>query len=244
MSNDCATLLRPHARQADAPRAARLAALCGAVLLAMASSATAQDLPSTGPDVRLNGFGTLGVVDVLPHDDWGFRREVDQTVHHDQRLRADVDSRLGLQASWRLDPRLEFTGQLLCSSRVPTSASGTASPSNGPSRPGVRRPEWEIRGGRTSPDLFLLADVRNVGFAYPWKNAAQRRILQLDARFRPWTAWTSRAQWQPGRGPRCAPRSSRRPHERHAGQHAPTTATRMATCARCGRRRWRSIRTA
>ena len=29
-------------------------------------------------------------------------------------------------------------------------------------------PEWQIRVGRTSPDLFLLADVRNVGFAYPW----------------------------------------------------------------------------
>jgi GGDEF domain-containing protein len=67
-------------------RATWLAALC----VGLSSTASAQDTPAGGSDLRLNGFGTLGVVDVLPHDGWGFRREIDQTEHHDEHLRADV----------------------------------------------------------------------------------------------------------------------------------------------------------
>jgi len=147
-------------------RAPWLAALC-AGLISIAPAASAQDAPAAAAsDWRLNGFGTLGLVDVLPHDSWGFRREIDQTAHHDERVRTDVDSRLGLQASWRPDPRLEFVGQLVFKPRAHEAASDEslawAFAAWHPT------PEWEIRVGRTSPDLFLLADVRNVGFAYPW----------------------------------------------------------------------------
>ena len=142
-------------------RATWLAALCAA----LSSTASAEDAAGSS-DFRLNGFGTLGVVDVLPHDSWGFRREIDQTEHHDEHLRTDVDSRLGLQASWRLDPRLEFVGQLVLKPRAHEAADDESlEEAFAAWRPA---PEWEIRAGRTSPDLFLLADVRNVGFAYPW----------------------------------------------------------------------------
>ena len=142
-------------------RAAWRAALCAA----LSSTASAQDTSGTS-DFRLNGFGTLGVVDVLPHDSWGFRREIDQTEHHDEHLRADVDSRLGLQASWRLNPQFELVGQLVLKPRAHEAADDESlEEAFAAWRPA---PEWEIRAGRTSPDLFLLADVRNVGFAYPW----------------------------------------------------------------------------
>ena len=142
-------------------RAAWRAALCAAI----SSTASAQDTSGTS-DFRLNGFGTLGVVDVLPHDSWGFRREIDQTEHHDEHLRADVDSRLGLQASWRLNPQFELVGQLVLKPRAHEAADDESlEEAFAAWRPA---PEWEIRAGRTSPDLFLLADVRNVGFAYPW----------------------------------------------------------------------------
>ncbi|MCK9684655.1 hypothetical protein [Scleromatobacter humisilvae] len=132
---------------------------------ALSSTASAQDATGSS-DFRLNGFGTLGLVDVLPHDSWGFRREIDQTEHHDQHLRADVDSRLGLQASWRLDPQFELVGQLVLKPRAHEAADDESlAEAFAAWRPA---PEWEIRAGRTSPDLFLLADVRNVGFAYPW----------------------------------------------------------------------------
>ena len=165
------TLPRPQARHPDAPRVAPpstawFATLCTAGLISIASNASAQDVSGAASDFRLNGFGTLGLADVLPHDDWGFRREIDQTARHDEHLRADVDSRLGLQASWRLDPRLEFVGQLVFKPRAHEAAGDeSVAWAFAAWRP---TPEWEIRMGRTSPDLFLLADVRNVGFAYPW----------------------------------------------------------------------------
>ena len=161
------TLQRPAASRQHAPfapvrRAAWLAAFC----VGLSSTASAQDTPASGSDFRLNGFGTLGVVDVVPHDGWGFRREIDQTEHHDEHLRADVDSRLGLQAAWRVSPQLEFVGQVVLKPRAHEAAADESlEEAFAAWRPA---PEWEIRLGRTSPDLFLLADVRNVGFAYPW----------------------------------------------------------------------------
>jgi hypothetical protein len=161
------TPARPERPRLDAllgrlQRAAGVATLCAG----LASTAAAQDGAADATDLRLNGFGTLGLVDVLPHDDWGFRRDGDQAAHHDQNLRADVDSRLGLQASWRPDPRLEFVGQVVLKPRAHEAAADESlQEAFAAWRPA---PEWEIRLGRTSPDLFLLADVRNVGFAYPW----------------------------------------------------------------------------
>ena len=163
------TLPRPSSPRLDTllvplQRAAWTAALCVG-LGAFAAPVSAQDAVGASA-VRVNGFGTLGVVDVLPNDDWGFRRESDQSAHHDRNLRADVDSRLGLQASWQLDPRLEFVGQVVLKPRAHEAASDESlEEAFAAWRPA---PEWEIRLGRTSPDLFLLADVRNVGFAYPW----------------------------------------------------------------------------
>lgn len=142
-------------------------ALVFALLAGSSACAAAADPAGTSPaDLRLNGFGTVGVVDVAPNDDWGFRRDVDQTAHHDKQLRTDVDSRLGLQASWTIDPRFELVGQVVLKPRAHEAAAGESLAwAFAAWRPS---PEWEIRVGRTSPDLFMLADVRNVGFAYPW----------------------------------------------------------------------------
>jgi hypothetical protein len=143
-------------------RALLLALLCTASV----TNAAAQDATGTGPDLRMNGFGTLGLVEATPHDDWGFRRDVSQPSRHDGGLRADVDSRLGLQAAWRLDPQWEFVGQLVLKPRADEAADDESLAwAFAAWRP---TPEWTLRVGRTSPDLFLLSDVRNVGFVYPW----------------------------------------------------------------------------
>ena len=147
-------------------RPARRALLAATLLAALAATASAQEGNPGTADLRVNGFGTLGVVDVLPHGDWGFRRDLDQSARHDRHLRADVDSRLGLQAAWRLDPQFELVGQVVLKPRAREAADDESlTEAFAAWRPA---PEWEIRVGRTSPDLFLLADVRNVGFAYPW----------------------------------------------------------------------------
>ena len=151
---------RLHALTLGVRRAVGLAALCASF------AAAAQDAPADGADLRVNGFGTLGLVDALRSEDWGFRRDATQSAHHDDGVRADVDSRLGLQAAWRLDAQWEFVGQVVLKPRANEAATADSLAwAFAAWRP---TPEWTIRVGRTSPDLFLLSDVRNVGFAYPW----------------------------------------------------------------------------
>lgn len=122
--------------------------------------------PFSSDSLHFNGFGTLGLVDVSPHDDWGLRRETTQPSRHDDGLRADVDSRLGLQATWRPHPQVDVVGQVVLKPEAHdahwTEAIAWAYAAWHPTS------AWTIRAGRTSPDLFLLADARNVGFSYPW----------------------------------------------------------------------------
>ncbi len=153
-------------------RAAGLALLCaltGTRVFAQAAPAAA-DTPGAAAapasDWRFNGFGTLAAVDAFPRDGWGFRRELTQPEHHDTANTFATDSRLGFQADWRPDAQWELVGQLVFKPRAhDASLEETVAWAFAAWRPS---PDWTIRAGRTSPDLFLLADARNVGFAYPW----------------------------------------------------------------------------
>ncbi len=150
-------------------RALRLAAVAASCAL-LGQAATAQGGETAGAPAastfRVNGFGTLAAVGVSSGDDWGFQREATQRERTGNAVSLAPDSRFGLQANWAPDAQWELVGQLVLKPR-PRNATAVDSlawafaawhPS----------PDWTIRAGRTSPDLFLLADVRNVGFAYPW----------------------------------------------------------------------------
>ncbi|MGF6527954.1 porin [Variovorax sp. PvP013] len=114
---------------------------------------------------RLSGFGTLGVVRQSGGNDWGFVRNSTQ-LGASSRLSATPDSRLGLQMNWNPGTRWEAAAQGVLLSR----------PSGTPIAESVEwayigyrpRPDTRVRIGRTSPDIFLFADSRNVGFALPW----------------------------------------------------------------------------
>jgi hypothetical protein len=170
-----ALLLSRPARRADfpmpaiarVPARAALSHVAAALLLAaLTHTAQADGATPAGSGLRFNGFGTVGLAEELPGSDWGLRREVNTPEHHDHGLRADVDSRLGLQASWSPAPSWELVGQLVLKPRAQTARAeeslAWAFVAWHPT------PAWTVRVGRTSPDLFLLADYRNVGFAYPW----------------------------------------------------------------------------
>ena len=122
--------------------------------------------PAAESGLQFNGFGTVSAVSVQSPDDWGFRREVTQPAHADRPVRFDTDSRLGLQADWRASAQWEFVGQLLLKPRPPhESDQESITQAFVAWRPST---DWTLRLGRTSPDLFLLSDSRNVGFSYPW----------------------------------------------------------------------------
>lgn len=150
-----------------APRSSSLRTWsCLAALLALFhGGALAADEPAPAP-WRLSGYGTLGWIDSSATEPWGYRRDFTQPAKSPDSPQPIVDSRVGLQLNWRLSPQWETLAQAVVRGR-------------GGNRKAAESLEWafvsyrpfadvHIRVGRTSPDVFLLADHRNVGFAYPW----------------------------------------------------------------------------
>lgn len=161
--------------------ARQLSMLCGALLLCAAAKAAepAPAVPQAGSGVgdaqaptqnladkwRLSGFATLGWMHARSDEPWTFARDLTQrgAKGNDSLL---TDSRLGLQLHGSLSSDVEAVTQVVLKER----------PLHAPADEYV---EWAFLGlrpaqnttvrlGRTSPDMFLLADVRNVGIAYPW----------------------------------------------------------------------------
>lgn len=111
--------------------------------------------------LRLNGFGTLGVVHTQAPEGWGHRRAHDQP-RRSVAWRADVDSRLGLQANYQLTSEVEAVGQLLLHRQVRSDPVQLAFLAWRP------RPGLTVRLGRTNNDVFMYSESRHVGFSYPW----------------------------------------------------------------------------
>jgi hypothetical protein len=137
-----------------------------ALLLALltAGSARAQAEP---PDWRVSGYYTLGHATTSSDTGWRFARDQTQA----QPGAWEVDSRFGLQLDARLTGSLDAAVQTVLRRRVPGTPAAHAvewaylrwTPS----------PDWQLRLGRTNPDVFLFADVRSVGIAYPWVRPSQ-----------------------------------------------------------------------
>lgn len=119
----------------------------------------------TSPPLRFNGYGTLGAADADLPSGWGFVRDQSQPAQPGS-PKTWLDSRLGLQLNWQPTPQLELVVQ-------------AALRKQDHDAPDEQRIDWAfaswrlddastLRIGRTSPDVFLLANYRNVGFAYPW----------------------------------------------------------------------------
>jgi hypothetical protein len=132
--------------------------------LLLGGAACAQDGKETG--WTLSGFGTIGAVhssernadytsSVLKADGAGATR----------RWSANVDSRLGAQLDYRLDRRWSAVLQVVSEQGLDNSY-----------RPRVEwanvkyqaTPELALRFGRIALPMFLSADYRKVGYAYPW----------------------------------------------------------------------------
>ena len=84
--------------------------LCATTLACPAMSAEPAD--ESISRLRLSGFGTFGVTHTESAQAFGFKREVSQPAY-DGGTHLDVDSRLGLQANYTINPQFELVGQLL-----------------------------------------------------------------------------------------------------------------------------------
>jgi len=120
-----------------------------------------------GPDSawRISGFGTAGAVHVDTDQPWLLARDVTQPGASSA-TSVLVDSRVGMQLNWQINPQWEAVAQAVFKERTGGADADESlelgfvaySPS----------PRWTLRLGRVKPDLFLLADVRSVGYAMPW----------------------------------------------------------------------------
>lgn len=117
---------------------------------------------------KFSGFGTLGAV-VTSTDQTEFRSAYRQSRGADDSGDLGVDSRLGMQANFKLNETFSAVGQLLASRR------------DGSDKPVVEwlfgqaavTPWLDLRAGRMVLPVFLFSDTRSVGYAQHWVRAPQ-----------------------------------------------------------------------
>lgn len=121
--------------------------------------------PPQEHNVKLSGFGTLGV-SYNSSRNFDYLRDLLQTsgVGASRRVDFGIDSLLGLQVSTELSDNFEATAQTVIRRRE-----------------NIYRPEltwafikyipnddWDFRAGRLGFDVYPLADSRNVAYSYTW----------------------------------------------------------------------------
>jgi hypothetical protein len=142
------------------------AACAGAVLFALgASTCAASDSPGA-PAWKFSGFGTVGVA----HSNERQADFVSSVMKGGGAGRTDkwsphVDSRLGGQVDVSFDPKWSAVVQVVTEQRLDYSYEPRVEWAN------VKyqvTPELAVRVGRIALPMFIAADYRKVGYAYPW----------------------------------------------------------------------------
>lgn len=127
----------------------------------------------------VNGFGTLGATKT-GRDSLGFRENIatDNVTSGSWNLASR--SLLGIQMNARWNPQWSSVLQLVQQQRVENSVGDSlqlASVSYMPT------PEWAIRLGRLSPQVYMLTDTRNVGYGYLWTHPPMEFYGQLQTNY-------------------------------------------------------------
>jgi hypothetical protein len=134
-------------------------------LLALGLTAGAARAEET-PSWSVSGFGTVGIVHASErHADYTSNVMKRSGAGVSRSWSADVDSRLGAQLDVQIDKRWSAVVQVVAEQGLDNSY-----------RPRVEwanvkyqlTPELALRAGRVALPVFLTADYRRVGYAYPW----------------------------------------------------------------------------
>ena len=136
---------------------------CAVALSLSVGAAMALSAEYSDSNLRISGFGTVGLTHASTPSGWGFRRDISQP-ENDGGTRADIDSRLGVQINYSPTPQFELVGQIVAARRSSCAPLGdNIERVFAAYRP---QPDVLVRIGRVNIDSFLLSDYRNVGFAY------------------------------------------------------------------------------
>lgn len=140
----------------------RLLALGAAAGCLAASSALAIE------EVKFSGFLTAGATYASDQLLTG-SRNVSQDGSIDNRVTFENDSRLGIQISAKVNPKVDVTGQLLARARD----ENNKVKADWAFLTYKATPTTSIRAGKVKLTTFLVSDYIEVGYAYPWVRPPQ-----------------------------------------------------------------------
>ena len=142
--------------------------LC-AILIVTHSGALLAD--SGLPNLEFNGFGTLGIVHSDERDaDFVADPFASAGAGYSDDWSAEVDSRLGLQATLRMTPQLSSVVQLVSEKRYDGSFAPKIEWANVQYNP---IPNLSLRIGRMVQGSFMASEHRKVNYATPWVRPPQ-----------------------------------------------------------------------
>lgn len=138
-----------------------------ALAVALLVHPTAAQAHETGTSrFTLNGFGTLGVVHSSEDQaDFATNLFAPEGAGHTRAWSPEVDSRLGLQLTANLTPRLTGVVQLVAEQRYDDNYTPTVEWAN------LKydiTPNLSVRVGRMVQSSFMVSEYRKVGYATPW----------------------------------------------------------------------------
>lgn len=115
--------------------------------------------------LRLSGYGTLGYVQDDRTDIVAIRDISQRPNSNMGRGSFQRDSRIGVQGEYRISPTLDLVGQAVFRDQVTKDIPNSFELAYAGFKP---TPHLDVRVGRLGYDAFLMADIRNVGYTYPW----------------------------------------------------------------------------
>ena len=133
------------------------------LILALLLSANVAAQGNSG--LRLSGYGPLGLVQD-DHPNITAIRDVSQRPQGGMDQRSwRRDSRLGLQAEYKVNAQVDVVGQLVYRDQLVSSFDHAVELAYLGFKPTA---QLDLRIGRVGYDAFMMSDTRNVGYAYPW----------------------------------------------------------------------------
>ena len=170
-----------------------------AALLALwlgAASVQAQTNSNDPSPWTFSGYGTLG----YSHEDepnLKFVRDLGQKASSTHSGSWKTDSRIGLQAGYRISPQTDAVAQLVLRDKTDATLGNSVEWAYLSHRP---LPELNLRVGRVGIDVFLLSDYRNLGYAQTtvrpnWDYYGFMPIYSLDGLDASYTLNTDAARW-------------------------------------------------
>ena len=132
--------------------------LAGALLICFGQYSLADEQPA----FTLQGFGTLGAARTTSNE-VEFVRDLSQPRGASQTWDARVDSVLGLQANWQINPQLEAVAQLVSRYRYDRTFTPEFSWAYLKYEPS---PNLSLRVGRLGTEFFMMSDSRLVGYSF------------------------------------------------------------------------------